>query len=85
MARAGSADLPDGESEIFFARGLDRFSVICPTGCFFARRATSFVIPGSRQEARPGMTESFNRSQKFLGLRACRKTTEFTIVGIILR
>src|SRR5260370_14835831 len=24
MARAGSADLPDGESEIFFWRGLDR-------------------------------------------------------------
>jgi len=31
------------------------------------------------------MTESFSRSQKFLGLRACQKTTEFTIVGIILR
>jgi hypothetical protein len=24
MARAGSADLPDGESEIFFASGMDR-------------------------------------------------------------
>ena len=32
MARAGSADLPDGESEIFFAGGLDRKSVICPSG-----------------------------------------------------
>jgi hypothetical protein len=32
MARAGSADLPDGESEIFFGRGLDRILVICPTG-----------------------------------------------------
>src|SRR3954452_23905255 len=32
MARAGSADLPDGESEIFFARRLDRFLVICPSG-----------------------------------------------------
>jgi hypothetical protein len=30
--RAGSADLPDGESGIFFAAGLDRILVICPTG-----------------------------------------------------
>jgi hypothetical protein len=34
MARAGSADLPDGESEIFFAGGLDKVLVICPTGSF---------------------------------------------------
>jgi hypothetical protein len=26
MAQAGSADLPDGESKIFFGRGLDRKS-----------------------------------------------------------
>jgi hypothetical protein len=32
MARAGSADLPDGKSEIFFGRRLDRFLVICPSG-----------------------------------------------------
>jgi hypothetical protein len=32
MAQAGSADLPDGESEIFFAGGMDKFWVICPTG-----------------------------------------------------
>src|SRR3954447_2172486 len=31
MAQAGSADLPDGESEIFFGRGLDSFLVICPS------------------------------------------------------
>jgi hypothetical protein len=30
--RAGSADLPDGLSEIFFRKGLDRFWVICPSG-----------------------------------------------------
>jgi hypothetical protein len=32
MAQAGSADLPDGESEIFLREGLDRILVICPTG-----------------------------------------------------
>ena len=32
MGRAGSADLPDGESEIFFGRRLDSFLVICPSG-----------------------------------------------------
>jgi len=32
MARAGIADLPDGESGIFFSGGLDRKSVICPSG-----------------------------------------------------
>ena len=33
--RAGRTDLPDGESEIFFERGLDRFlsrRLICPSG-----------------------------------------------------
>ena len=33
--RAGRTDLPDGESEIFFAKGLDRFlsrRLICPSG-----------------------------------------------------
>jgi hypothetical protein len=30
--RAGSADLPDGESGIFFEGGLDRKSLICPSG-----------------------------------------------------
>jgi hypothetical protein len=30
--RAGSADLPDVGSGIFFSEGLDRFWVICPTG-----------------------------------------------------
>ena len=33
-ARAGSADLPDELSEIFFAGGLDSFLVICPAGIF---------------------------------------------------
>jgi hypothetical protein len=32
MARAGSADLPDGESEKFLRDGLDRFLLICPVG-----------------------------------------------------
>jgi hypothetical protein len=30
--RAGSADLPDGLSGIFFSKGLDRFLLICPSG-----------------------------------------------------
>src|SRR5580765_8119497 len=30
--RAGRTDLPDGESEIFFAGGLDRILLICPSG-----------------------------------------------------
>jgi hypothetical protein len=37
--RAGRADLPDGESEIFFARGIDRFlsrALIFPSGRFDA-------------------------------------------------
>jgi hypothetical protein len=37
--RAGSADLPDGESEIFFSKGLDRFLLICPSGWFAAATA----------------------------------------------
>ena len=32
MARAGSADLPDGESGIFLREVLDRKSLICPSG-----------------------------------------------------
>jgi hypothetical protein len=40
--RSGSADLPDGKSEIFFGMGLDRSLVICPSGQFAApARATS--------------------------------------------
>ena len=41
--RAGSADLPDALSGIFFARGLDRFLVICPPGCFAARGYRNFA------------------------------------------
>ena len=39
--RAGRTDLPDGESEIFFLKGLDRFlsqRLICPSGRFVAPR-----------------------------------------------
>src|SRR4051812_25080244 len=35
MARAGSADLPDGGSEIFFSKGVDEIftrQLICPSG-----------------------------------------------------
>ena len=32
MARADRTDLPDGESGIFFAMGVDEFLVICPSG-----------------------------------------------------
>jgi hypothetical protein len=34
MARAGRTGLPDGESEIFFAKGLDSFLLTCPSGAF---------------------------------------------------
>jgi NADP-dependent 3-hydroxy acid dehydrogenase YdfG len=37
MARAGRTDLPDGESEIFLAKGIDSFlsrRLICPSGGF---------------------------------------------------
>ena len=34
--RGDSADLPDGLSGIFLRSGLDRFSLICPSGCFVA-------------------------------------------------
>ena len=52
--RAGSADLPDGLSEIFFAEGLDNFcarTLICPSGAVFlflspqARRTTARHVP----------------------------------------
>jgi hypothetical protein len=39
MGQAGSADLPDGLSEIFFAGGLDKLLVICPSGQFVAPAA----------------------------------------------
>jgi hypothetical protein len=38
-ARICRDDLPDGESEIFLQRGLDRVWVICPSGCFVAARS----------------------------------------------
>src|SRR6266478_8340948 len=36
--RAGGADLPDGESGIFFAMGLDRFWLICPSARLLAHQ-----------------------------------------------
>ncbi|MGY3618950.1 hypothetical protein ACVJGD_005146 [Bradyrhizobium sp. USDA 10063] len=43
---------------MFFAEGLDRLLVICPTGTFCIARATTHtVIPGRRKDE-PGMTES---------------------------
>ena len=50
MARACRADLPDGESGIFFARGLDRKSLICPSGgnaplAWVARQTVGWVEP----------------------------------------
>ena len=50
-ARAGSADLPDGESGIFFARGLDRFlsrRLICPSGRFVAPDASTLSLRAKR-------------------------------------
>jgi hypothetical protein len=50
MARAGSADLPDDGSEIFFVMGLDRKLLICPTGknpipsSFRGTRSVSFDV-----------------------------------------
>jgi hypothetical protein len=53
MARAGSADLPDDESEIFFGRGLDRILVICPTGS--AQRPHRWPAHRDRRTQRPGI------------------------------
>jgi hypothetical protein len=36
--------LPDGESGIFFSRGLDSFLLICPSGCFAAGAAAGFDL-----------------------------------------
>ena len=52
--RAGRTDLPDGESEIFFSGGLDRFllrRLICPSGRFVARAypKSSLRANGSRE------------------------------------
>jgi hypothetical protein len=54
--RAGRTDLPDGESEIFFAAGLDRFlsqRLICPSGRFVTRAypKSSLRANGSRERA----------------------------------
>jgi hypothetical protein len=35
MGRIYKDDLPDGVSEMFFARGLDSFWLICPSGADF--------------------------------------------------
>ena len=46
--RADSADLPDGESEIFFVRGMDRKLLICPSGFFCASGHLSSSFRGVR-------------------------------------
>src|SRR3982751_421668 len=56
-ARAGSADLPDEESGIFFVRGLDRISVICPSGSF--RLTLAEALP---QLSRFALTKSFTEN-----------------------
>jgi hypothetical protein len=51
--RKRAGDLPDGASEIFFARGLDRNSgqrVICPTG-YPWNRDRALMLVSSRQRA----------------------------------
>ena len=44
-ARAGSADLPDGESGIFLREGMDRFLVICPSARSGMRHKVSVRPP----------------------------------------
>ena len=63
MARAGSADLPDGESEIFFADRLDRFLVICPSGSDEApsrdcrhQQRDQHIVSGERQAEKTPLT-----------------------------
>jgi hypothetical protein len=46
--RAGSADLPDEGSGIFFREGLDRFWVICPSGGIL--RGRSQIQPSLRAQ-----------------------------------
>src|SRR5258707_6603788 len=49
--RAGSADLPDEGSGIFFSKGLDRFLLICPSGkkcaCKMGGERTSAASAGA--------------------------------------
>jgi hypothetical protein len=49
-ARIEITDLPDDGSEIFSRGGMDRFLVICPSGCFVAGVNANFA---SRRSAHP--------------------------------
>jgi hypothetical protein len=49
--RSGSADLPDGKSEIFFGMGLDRSLVIFPSGQFAAPARATSSLRAKRSEA----------------------------------
>jgi hypothetical protein len=49
-----SADLPDGESGIFFAEGLDRNLLICPPGKFVEAVQQIGVLSGRRSARRMG-------------------------------
>jgi len=55
MARAGSADLPDGESEIFFASGIDRKMPDGQIRCWIPIHAIS-ITRGSVMQSDPLMS-----------------------------
>jgi hypothetical protein len=71
--RAGSADLPDGESGIFFVRGLDRKLVICPSGCFYRTdllcdRLRSAQVSASRSDFPIGVPQPETASKPLVAL-----------------
>jgi len=77
MARAGSADLPDGEIEIFLPNGLDRFLLTCPSGSRSGRNTWVSRVAKQRTRGRAADNrEPFTRTghyrttcgRKFTGL-----------------
>jgi hypothetical protein len=50
MAQICRDDLSDGESKIFFLKGLDRVWVICSSGCFVAARSRDCACARSEAE-----------------------------------
>ena len=67
-----TADLPDGLRGIFFATGLDRFWVICPTGCLAAPGRQDYACTRGDAFFSSGVNGSPGRHDAADGARACR-------------
>jgi hypothetical protein len=67
--QASSADLPDALSGIFFATALDRFLLICPTGCYVAPVSPHRHCErsDSSAEARRAKAEAIQSAARFDG------------------